>query len=363
MNSSCSFTTDLRNSSDLFNYIYRPHELILYTFVTPCIILIGFIGNTSFIWTVVRVSSLHTSTFIVLCSLAFTDLITLTGIGMYEYNILVSPIRLVGLPILYNIGNTIMVFGFFASVGLVTLVSLERYLAICHPIKHHLMKATKRTVRLSLIIMAVSLSFTGILMPQTLLADLVSCFIWPLDDQFKDYPRQISMVTLMFEVPLTFYIVSNILLLICYLVIFIFNCYMFCAVLITLRRRKHKKTLQISANFERNIQQIATMVITNGMVFFLYSTVFQVDLIFNIMVSFDFIHFGTFVRFGLIRDIAMVLNASSNPPIYFMTNSSYRRAFKASIMKSLGTIRRTVGKEVAAENTSKMTELEDLGKR
>ena len=110
MNSSCSFTTDLRNSLDLFNYIYQPYELVLYTFVVPCIILIGFVGNASFIWTVVRVPSLHTSPFIVLCSLAFTDLMTLIGIGMYEYNVLISPIRSAVLPIVHNVnvGNTIM---------------------------------------------------------------------------------------------------------------------------------------------------------------------------------------------------------------------------------------------------------------
>ena len=99
MNSSCSFTLDLRNSSDLFNYIYQPYELVLYTFGVPCIMLIGFVGNASFIWTVVRVSSLHTSTFIVLCSLAFTDLMILIGIGMHEYNILISPKRSVALRV------------------------------------------------------------------------------------------------------------------------------------------------------------------------------------------------------------------------------------------------------------------------
>ena len=77
------------------------------------------------------------------------------------------------------------------------------------------------------------------------------------------------------------------------------------------------------------------MVIINGMVYFLYYTIFHVSTVIGTMVSFGFVHFDKFLRFGFIRDIAMVLNASSNPLIYFMTNSSYRRAFRASIVKCL----------------------------
>ncbi len=361
MNSSCSFTADLRNSSGLFNYIYRPYELILYTFVVPFIICIGFVGNASFIWTVVRVSSLHTSTFIALCILAFADLFMLFGIGGINiYNIVISPIRYVGSPVVYNVGNTIIWFSFFVSEGLVSLVTVERYFAICHPIKHHLIKGASRTIKLSLIIIASSLPLTGIMMTPTLLkTGFMSCFIWPLEKQFKDYPRQISMITPMFELPLLLNGVTNLIHCICYLVIFIFNCYMYWKILITLRKRKDSKKLQISANFERNIQQISKMVIINGMVYFLYSTILT---IYFIMVTFDFGH-EAFMRFVCIRDIVMLLNASSNPVIYFMTNSSYRRAFRASLIKCLGTIRWQFGKEVKTDNISNATELEDVGKR
>ncbi len=346
MNTSCDYTMDLRNSSFLFNYIlYHPHELILNTFVTPCIILMGFLGNVSFIWTVVRVSSLHTSTFIGLCMLALTDLFTLTGAGINQYNILTSPIRSVDLPIVFNIGTAITWFGFFASVGLVTLVSLERYLAICHPIKHHLIKGTKRTIRLSLIIMPTGLVMTGLIMIQTLLTRLVLCVMWPSDEQFTDYPRQISTAVQMFILPRMLSIFTNFIFLIIYLVILLFNCYMYWTILTTLQRRKDNRKLNISVNFERNIQQITRMVIINGTVYFLYSTIFQVNMILGIMTRFDPVHFDKWVRFLFIHDIAMVLNASSNPVIYFMTNPRYRRAFSAPIIKCFGVIFWKSGKD------------------
>ncbi len=363
MNTSCDYAIDLRNSSHLFEYIYWPHEMIFYKFVTPCIILIGIVGNASFIWTVVRVSSLHTSTFILLCSLAITDLFTLIGAGINIYNIFISPIRSVDMPVVFNVGSTIKWFGFFASTGLVSLVSLERYLAICHPIKHHLIKGTKRTIRLSLIITALSLALTGIFTTQGWLthSNSVSCFIWPLDEQFKDYPPQISTVTLMFELPPLLNIVMTVIFLLSNLAILIFNYYMYCTILITLRRRKHNKKLQTSENFERNIQQITRMVIINGIVYFLYTTIRQVNTVYGTLFSLGFVNFNAFVHFGFIRDTAILLNASSNPVIYFMTNSSYRRAFKASIMTLLGTIRRKFGKEVTTENIPNRIDLEGLG--
>ncbi len=346
MNTSCSSSIDLRNSSDLFKYIYQPHELIFHRFVTPCIILIGFVGNASFIWTVVRVSSLHTSTFILLCSLAFTDLFTLIGGGINEYNIWISPIHYEDLPMVYNVGNIMTWFGLFASEGLVSLVSLERYLAICHPIKHHLIKGRKRTIRLSLIIAALSLAFTGIIMTNAWLTHSVLCFIWPLNDQYQDYPQQISTLLPILKWPPLLNIVANFIFLLGNLIIFIFNYYLYWTIILTLRRRKHNKNLKISANFERNIQQMTTMVIINGTVYFLYSTIFQANTVFSTMASFGLFHFDTFVRFGFIRDTAILLNASSNPVIYFITNSSYRRAFRASFLTFLGTSRRECGKEV-----------------
>ena len=53
-------------------------------------------------------------------------------------------------------------FCFLSSLFFVTLVSLERYLVICHPIKHHLLKGTKRTVKLICIVFVGSFVFMSV---------------------------------------------------------------------------------------------------------------------------------------------------------------------------------------------------------
>ncbi len=91
----------------------------------------------------------------------------------------------------------------------------------------------------------------------------------------------------------------------------------------------------MSMELDRNINQISTMVIANGFVFFLCSTVFNTLMVYEAISMFGFrlltrlqVHAVSHVRY-----IFMLINAAVNPLIYFITNPNYRRAVKASIMK------------------------------
>ena len=52
---------------------------------------------------------------------------------------------------MHVVAEIIRWFSFLTSMWFVTLVSLERYLAICHPMKHRLLKGTKRTIKFCLL--------------------------------------------------------------------------------------------------------------------------------------------------------------------------------------------------------------------
>ena len=86
----------LNNATTLFPYIYGPNDDGTFLIVImTCIIFVGLIWNIrpTFIWTVIWVPSLHTSTYIYLTSLACTDLFNLIGfVGIAIYEIL--PFRL-----------------------------------------------------------------------------------------------------------------------------------------------------------------------------------------------------------------------------------------------------------------------------
>ncbi len=338
MNTSCSLTMNLQNAT-VFDYyvLYQPYELVLYKFVVPCIILVGLTGNAMFTWTVIRVSSLHTSTFIYLFSLACSDLFTLVSFGMYLTNGFLNALRFGNGSLMQSVAETIRWFSFITSIWFVTLVSLERYVAICRPMKHRLLKGTKRTIKFCLLGMVLSLVLTSTIVVQFTGKTSLWCLVWPLEDQFKNYPRVITVFSGILDP--RFHNFIRIFLNISYVVIYLFtlsmNCYMYASILITLHRRKCNKQLQMSMELDRNIRQISTMVIANGFVFFVCSTVFNSLMVYDAISMFGLRLLSRLQvnAFSHVRYIFMLINASVNPLIYFITNPNYRRALKASIMK------------------------------
>ena len=121
MDSTSVTTTDLSNVTSSLPYIY---QLGVGTFdvILTCIIFVGFIGNITFIWTVVRMPSLHRSTYIYLTSLACVDLSTLIGVFcLANYDKIIPLIRLENLILLNKVSQIVSWFSFAWSLCLVTL--------------------------------------------------------------------------------------------------------------------------------------------------------------------------------------------------------------------------------------------------
>ena len=133
-------TFDLRNATSLPLWlVYPQRDWIVYVVIWPSLMAFGTLSNISFIWTVIRTPTLHTATYIYLVSLAYADLANIWGFGfLFVIDYATSPIRNTN-TIFATIVYLISLFALMSSMGFVTLVSLERYLAICHPIKHYVL--------------------------------------------------------------------------------------------------------------------------------------------------------------------------------------------------------------------------------
>ena len=303
-------TIDLNNATTLFPYIYQADNDIVFSVGLSFIILVGFIGNITFIWTVVRMPSLHTSTYIYLTSLACTDLLTLIGTtGLLCCVIFMPLLHSKNVPLLEPVSEMVLWFSFIWSICLVTLVSLERYLAICHPIKHRVLKGTRRTFKL----IAVTFLFT-LAMFCTIVSHVFGY------SSFEFYA----------EITYVIYVGS-------FLSCLAYNCYMYIRILRTLKQRRRNRTLQLSPEFERNIQQMAIMIIANGLTFFIFSsivTAFFISFLFHLFeekLPIQLLYYNEKI-FEYIQLTCIVLNATVNPIIYFITNRRYRGALKTSIM-------------------------------
>ncbi len=339
MNRTCAGldTIDLRNSSSLSSFIHHPYELILLNIIWPTISLMGLVGNMLFIWTVIKVPVLHTSTFVILSLLACTDSLSIIGRLIEHFSDFVtSPLRYGESSIPAATGGILLWVCFVMSLWLITLVSTERFLAICHPIKYRVLKETKGVfvVICVLTVVSVALGCTSI----TFFIYVAEyCIQWPPTTRFIVYPRKVTLVksdylTDFSEVHLFIFGITPIL--ICLFVLFLINCYINIRTLKTLRTRRRNKQLQISTQFERNIHQVSIMVIANSVVYFVCISSFALMLASRL---FDFVGTNNFTAYQsvVLENITitvMVINSSVNPLIYFITNQSYRKSFKKAIL-------------------------------
>ncbi len=142
--------SDLNTISDYLNgLLFQPWEWIIYQVIWPLLIAFGVISNLLFLYTVIRAQLFRTTTYMYLTNLSIADIIALLLFGIPKIMIHHgSPLR----------SETHLLFYFsqisgylFSSVYFVTLVSFDRFLAVCYPIKHRIIKGTKRTIKLIII--------------------------------------------------------------------------------------------------------------------------------------------------------------------------------------------------------------------
>ncbi len=161
----------------------------------PCILVVGLVGNFAFLITVVNVKTMKTDTNFYLINLALADTCFLAiaiGDKFFKY-------MMVGVPSYGNwfgtAGCVIIYSGafisFFASLFLVTVVSFERYYAICKPFKHRASWHSKYTFML-----IAACWITAIMLTCTLLPGFVpityTCIIWPQEEQYLDFPVKVG---------------------------------------------------------------------------------------------------------------------------------------------------------------------------
>lgn len=181
---------------DLTHFVYSSVERILVTIVAPLIFGIGMLGNAAVVLVFHQVPEIRTTTNFFLISLALADMVfLLSAVPAYWGQYLSSPIPLD----FTNLGRIYCkVHAYFADVGIIVscltvgLVTLERYLAICHPLVYRGFSDKKRIVfscvmvwAFSLIYKIPDLHFTDVYLQPIVLQ-------WPNESKYNGYPTRYS---------------------------------------------------------------------------------------------------------------------------------------------------------------------------
>ena len=328
----CSSNTAVLNLTEfesLYDSIYTPMEWYIYMIVYPCFLIFGTTVNLSFLFVVIRVPYMRNITNFYLCNLAIADLLYLvvTLVGQMT-NYIRSPLRFVNdSALLCLLEPYVFIASFVASTHLVGLVTLERYIAVCHPLKHYLVKGWKRTLKLTILIwIAAAIAGFSSFLYYKGLSNI--CVVWPDDGNYLIYPitYKVCRINLDGEDILSiFFIIS----LVVWLFDFIANFAMYFTILRHLHRRSSPETVTSNQNALQTRNQVALMLVVNGAVFFLCCCMTLVYLFLTLMMTLgrNLLKGQANIRYYLFSTFIFLINSSVNPIIYNVTNKDYRRAF------------------------------------
>ena len=176
------------NEADTIIYLRTEIDIIIPLYIRPILTVIGLLANSAFLFVLYRIPNMRTVTNFYLANLALADgiiLVSATGYYLWEY--LSSSVykgivdgSTVVCKYLLNTLLFVSHFAYFTAVFLVTAVSAERYLALCHPLQHRWLSTKSRAIKVVTMIWFFSIGISSPVLFRFTPAPL--CMFRPDDD-------------------------------------------------------------------------------------------------------------------------------------------------------------------------------------
>lgn len=297
----------------------------------PILLVIGIIDNVAFMLVVARLPAMRTPTNCYLVNLAIADVIFLVfAMGEKVWIYIQSP---------YNGDAAVFgeIFGcalfpllsdvsYFSSLFFVTLVSFERFIAVCRPQSRNYFQ---RPIFISLMCVGswtISTVLSTTLIPGNIKYEYY-CFILPDEHPYNTYPIEYATCQ---PSQRMWSIYTNGLQTLPFIITLLLNIYLYVMIVKGLnqsikRLRGHQGGKKDQDTRVRD--QIARMLILNGVVFFVCLAPFEITSIISM--------FGTnFEDYWLVNTgrVLSYLNSVVNPIIFTTMSQRYREAFKMTFI-------------------------------
>ena len=328
---SCSLSYNITEETTS-DWIHTPVDTIITTIIIPIIVTIGIFNNTTFVFVIFRIPRMRSETNIYLVHLALADLLFLC-LSALQYFWLYATSPVFDSVIFVTSAECVSFFvaintGYFASIALITMVSFERYLAMCHPLKHLRIRTRKRTNKIVAICWSVGLVLSGLAVLRNAKITFV-CLQWPDDDMYHEFPLIVAFCGVV--QPWINYLTTP-LLNIPWIVALVSNIYMYIKIIQMLHNRTAiGRTSQSDLTKLRTRNQVVKMLIVNGVVFFLCQMPYAVLSFTKIICIIAGIPDPIQAALGMSGDwifvIPQLINNSVNPLIYGLISAQYRTAF------------------------------------
>ncbi|XP_038048180.1 neuropeptides capa receptor-like [Patiria miniata] len=327
------------------SWLHTPLDISIATIVVPIIWCFGIITNFTFLFVIVRIPKLRSDTNIYLAHLALADLLYLSLGSAYNIRRYTASVVAFHRPFVNSAQcvsfSTVANTGYFASIALITMVSFERFLALCHPIKHLKIRGRRRTRRMIAICWLVGFLFSASTSPGILVLNVV-CLQWPDVDAFLDYPSSYAYCGPVS--PWVNYFIPPLLNL-PWIMAMVANVFMYVRILQILNKRTSNKQITVNKyhNATRIRNHVAKMLVANGTVFFLCQAPYRIFSLSGWICLLAQIPdpFRAALGSGTkwISVVPQNINAMINPLVYGAVNPAYRSAIRVAF-KCKGQARR-----------------------
>ena len=329
-----NFTCTLANSIPLTSaFFWTASEKFSTLIILPLITFVGDVGNLAFLFTTIRVPQMRTTANLYLGTLAVSDIIFLSGTCVqYVYGHYLSPqFRNYSNRSSLScwLGHLPYLSCYYYSIEIVFLLSLERYYAICHPVRHRSFTSTSRTIKL----LCLSLLIAVIL-------GVLSTIKWGdfrvitfcakyLEGDFSD-AFLLSLYTCELSRRAFATLLGDILGILGFLIAMIGTSIMYYKVIKKLLQRSQINLHSNHSSTDKVHKQVAVILIANGVIFFLCQTPYRLHSIHEILadtLKVWSLPTNEHVSLQIIGRLFIFINSAVNPYIYTTGSSFYRNAF------------------------------------
>ena len=326
----CEFTKDLSDPASTSQLLVTQMEKMFSFYITPTLAIFGLIGNSVLLLSVFRIKAMRTKLNIIVSNLAVADMgFLLTNVF---WNILIrsfSPIRF-DVPFLRSaLGDascTVMPLTLklwvMASLGFITQISYERYLAMCKPIQYRLSTTATHTGSIVAAVWVLAVIISSITSAIPVEKHIKYCLQWPDGSKHQNLP---VVASLCIAQSTTGAAVNGFLTIIIYGTVFSINCIL---CILTLRSLWNRRSIRNKV--EKIKIQVTRTLIVNSIVFFICQMplfLFQVDVQFDDAGGkFDLLKQGALIATSAVGGMFSIINSCINPYLFLLLSSHYRKA-------------------------------------
>ncbi|XP_068179611.1 opioid receptor, delta 1b [Antennarius striatus] len=273
------------------------------------ICVVGLVGNVLVMYGVVRYTKMKTATNIYIFNLALADALATSTLPFQSAKYLMSTWPF-GEP-LCKIIIAIDYYNMFTSIFTLTMMSVDRYIAVCHPVRalDFRTPAKARIINVCIWILSSAVGIPVMVMAVTNVTDKGStaCMLrFPKPEWYWDTVMKICVFIFAFVIP----------------VLVITICYG-----LMILRLKSVRLLSGSKEKDRNLRRITRMVLVVVAAFIICWTPIHIFIIVKTMVEIDRTNLMVMASWHLCIALGYI-NSSLNPVLYAFLDENFKRCFK-----------------------------------